>query len=64
MRNGWNDRGRSRGPGAERTVPIQVSITEGLDIGMDNGSAVDWTYRLPFAFTGRIDKVTVEVKPR
>ncbi|WP_145478320.1 arylsulfatase [Stenotrophomonas rhizophila] len=45
----------------ERTVPIQFSITEGLDVGMDNGSAVDWTYRLPFHFTGRIEEVTVEV---
>lgn len=47
----------------ERTVPIQFSITEGLDVGMDNGSAVDWTYRLPFPFTGRIEEVTVEVFP-
>ncbi|MFC3552260.1 sulfatase-like hydrolase/transferase [Lysobacter cavernae] len=45
----------------ERTVPIQFSIGEGLDIGMDNGSAVDWTYKLPFKFTGSIHNVTVEV---
>jgi arylsulfatase len=47
----------------ERTVPIQFSITEGLDVGMDNGSAVDWTYKLPFKFTGKIEKVTVEIRP-
>jgi len=47
----------------ERTVPIQFSIGEGLDIGMDNGSAVDWTYPLPFRFTGKLEKVTVEVFP-
>ena len=47
----------------EHTVPIQFSITEGLDIGMDNGSAVDWTYKLPFKFTGKIESVTVEVFP-
>jgi len=47
----------------ERTVPIQFSIGEGLDIGMDNGSAVDWTYKMPFKFTGRIDQVTVEIHP-
>ena len=47
----------------EHTVPIQFSITEGLDIGEDNGSAVDWTYKLPFKFMGKIDKVTVEVFP-
>jgi arylsulfatase A-like enzyme len=47
----------------EYTVPIQFSITEGLDIGMDNGSAVDWTYKLPFKFTGKIETVTVEIFP-
>jgi arylsulfatase A-like enzyme len=47
----------------ERTVPIQFSICEGLDIGMDGGSPVDFTYALPFAFTGKIEKVTVELKP-
>jgi len=47
----------------ERSVPIQFAIFEGLDIGMDNGSAVDWTYSLPFRFTGRIEAVTVDVKP-
>ncbi|HVJ37342.1 MAG TPA: arylsulfatase, partial [Stenotrophomonas sp.] len=47
----------------EHTVPIQFSITEGLDIGMDNGSAVDWTYQLPFRFSGKIHEVTVEIFP-
>lgn len=47
----------------ERSVPIQFAIFEGLDIGLDNGSPVDWTYKLPFKFTGKIDRVTVEVQP-
>jgi hypothetical protein len=47
----------------ERTIPIQFTIGEGLHIGMDVGSAVDFTYALPFAFTGKIEKVTVELKP-
>lgn len=47
----------------ERTVPIQFSICEGLDIGMDCGSAVDFTYQLPFAFTGKIEKVEVALRP-
>ena len=47
----------------ERTVPIQFSIGEGLDIGMDCGSAVDFTYQLPFAFTGKIEKVEVALRP-
>ena len=46
----------------DKTIPIQISLGEGLDIGMDVGSAVDFTYTLPFKFTGKIDKVTVELK--
>jgi len=45
-----------------RTIPLQISLGEGLDVGMDFGSAVDFTYRLPFAFTGKIEKVTYELK--
>ena len=48
----------------ERTIPIQFSLGEGLDVGMDVGSAVDFTYKLPFAFTGKIEKVTVELKAK
>jgi arylsulfatase len=47
----------------ERTIPIQFSLGEGLDIGMDIGSPIDFTYDLPFAFTGKIDHVTIELKP-
>jgi len=47
----------------ERTIPIQFSLGEGLDIGMDIGSPVDFTYELPFAFTGTIDHVTIDLKP-
>jgi arylsulfatase len=43
----------------ERTVPVQFSLGEGLDIGMDHGSAVDFTYQLPFEFTGTINDVRV-----
>src|SRR5262249_49273723 len=46
----------------ERTIPAKFSIGEGLDIGMDVGSPVDFTYKLPFKFTGKIEKVTVELK--
>ena len=47
----------------KRTIPIQFSLGEGVDIGMDIGSPIDFTYALPFAFTGKIEKVTVELKP-
>ena len=46
------------------TIPIQFSLGEGFDVGMDVGSAVDFTYTPPFAFTGGIDKVTVALRDR
>src|SRR5262249_18355343 len=46
-----------------RTIPIQFSLGEGLDIGMDIGSPIDFTYELPFKFTGKIEKVEIELKP-
>lgn len=45
-----------------RTVPIQFSLSEGMDIGTDLGSAVDFSYNLPFSFTGKIEKVTFDLK--
>jgi len=47
----------------EKTIPIQLSLGEGLDIGCDIGSPIDFTYEMPFVFTGKIEKVTVELKP-
>jgi hypothetical protein len=43
--------------------PVQFSNTDGLDVGRDVGSAVDFNYKLPFNFTGKIDKATVELNP-
>jgi arylsulfatase len=48
----------------ERSIPIQFSLGEGLDVGMDVGSPVDFTYQLPFAFTGKIAKVTIQLRPQ
>lgn len=45
-----------------RTIPLKFSLGEGLDVGMDLGSAVDFTYTLPFRFTGTIESVTVELR--
>jgi len=43
---------------------MQFTIGEGLDIGMDTGSAVDFTYKLPFKFTGTIEKVEIDLEPK
>jgi arylsulfatase A-like enzyme len=45
-----------------RTIPATISIGEGLDIGEDVGSPVDFTYKPPFQFTGEIEKVTFELQ--
>jgi arylsulfatase len=45
-----------------KTIPATISIQEGLDIGEDVGSAVDFTYQPPFKFTGTIEKVTFDLK--
>ncbi|MDQ6438164.1 arylsulfatase [Mesorhizobium sp. LHD-90] len=47
-----------------KVVPARFSATETLDIGMDLGAVVSTRYEehAPFAFSGTIDKVTVEVE--
>jgi len=47
----------------ERTIPIQFSRGEGVDIGMDVGSPIDFTYKLPVAFTGTIKKGNIRLGP-
>ena len=49
---------------AKRTIAIQFSFGPGADIGLDVGLTIDFTYKLPFAFTGKIDWVTVGLKPQ
>jgi len=50
----------------ERVAPVRFSATETLDIGMDLGATVSETYhaQAPFAFTGKINRVTVELMPQ
>jgi arylsulfatase A-like enzyme len=47
----------------ERTVPIRYSLDEGLDVGEDTGTPVDLSYDVPFKFTGKISKVSIDLKP-
>jgi arylsulfatase len=46
----------------EKTVPIRISLDEGLDVGEDTGTPVNLNYDVPFKFTGEIEKVTVDLK--
>ena len=48
----------------ERTVPLILPWDETFDIGSDTGTPVDdHDYQVPFAFTGKIDKLTISVEP-
>ena len=48
----------------KRTVPAAFSASETFDVGVDLGSvvSVDYFYRRPFRFTGKIEKVEVTLK--
>jgi arylsulfatase len=46
----------------EKTVPIRVSLDEGLDVGEDTGTPVNLGYDVPFKFTGRIHEVTINLR--
>jgi hypothetical protein len=45
----------------ERTVPVVFSSFDGVDVGLDRGSPVDFTYKPPFKFSGKLDRVTVDL---
>jgi arylsulfatase len=46
----------------ERSLPFTVQWDENLDIGSDTGTPVDdKDYQAPFAFTGKIDKITLTI---
>ena len=46
----------------EKTVPIRISLDEGLDVGEDTGTPVNLSYDVPFKFTGKIYQVTIQLK--
>ena len=45
------------------TIPLLMSIDETFDIGIDTRTPVDFSYDLPFRFTGNIDKLTFNLGP-
>src|SRR5262249_55809059 len=47
----------------ERTIPVRFSLDETMDVGMDTGTPVveDYVDKMPFAFTGVLKKVGVEL---
>lgn len=46
----------------EQTQCCAFSADEGADVGADEGTPVTEAYQVPFKFTGKIDRVTIELK--
>ena len=48
----------------DRTIPLTLPWDEAFDIGSKTGSPIDdQDYQVPFAFNGKIDKLTIAVAP-
>ena len=46
----------------ERSIPFILAWDENLDVGSDTGTPVnDADYQVPFAFTGKINKITLSI---
>jgi hypothetical protein len=45
----------------DRTQCCAFSADEGADVGADEGTPVTEAYKVPFKFTGKIAKVTIEL---
>jgi len=45
------------------TIPLLMSIDETFDIGLDTRTPVDFSYDVPFNFTGTIDKLNYKLGP-
>jgi arylsulfatase len=47
----------------EKTHGLALGLGATLDVGMDTGSPADEAYQSPFAFTGTINTVKIDLKP-
>jgi arylsulfatase len=45
------------------SIPLMMTIDETFDIGIDTRTPVDDSYKLPFRFTGTINKLTFKLGP-
>jgi hypothetical protein len=45
------------------TIPLLMTVDETFDVGLDTGTGLDDSYKLPFKFTGTIDKLTFKLGP-
>jgi hypothetical protein len=45
------------------TIPLIMTADETFDIGLDTRTPVDFSYDVPFRFTGTIDKLNYKLGP-
>lgn len=45
------------------TIPLIMTVDETFDVGSDTRTPVNDDYKLPFRFTGTIDKLTFNLAP-
>ncbi len=45
------------------TIPVIVTMDESFDVGIDTRTPVDFSYEIPFKFTGTIDKLNYKLGP-
>ena len=45
------------------TIPLLMSVDETFDVGIDTHTPVDDSYKLPFRFTGKLDKLPFKLGP-
>ncbi len=45
----------------EKNILNRLTLDETLDIGFDTGTPVTESYELPFAFTGKLDEVAIDL---
>ncbi|HXV26249.1 MAG TPA: sulfatase-like hydrolase/transferase [Alphaproteobacteria bacterium] len=45
----------------DQTIPYRMSLDETLDIGEDTGTPVSEDYKVPFKFTGDLEKLTINI---
>ena len=45
-----------------RTIPFRISADETLDFGEDTGTPVSEDYKVPFKFTGTLNKVIINLE--
>jgi arylsulfatase A-like enzyme len=46
-----------------KSLPIGIGWVETFNVGIDTGTSVDDDYEVPFRFTGKLDKLTVQLGP-